>query len=299
MAATNKVVVTGATGFLGSHIARRLAAGGAQVTGAVRTPSRGAWLGAEGIDMARADLSDVDSLTEAFAGADTVVANAALSTRGRASWEEFLAANQMGAKNQVLAAARAGVKRIVYISTVAVYRPGICKVNRDTAMLLDGPPLAVSFAVTNWRYALSKAHGERLVWALSKEHGLQTTVLRPGPIYGSRDVKLTAKYAASMKRSVAFAPTVRVPHVHAGDVAQAVDGAIQNPQSTGRAYNVTASSVSPYDVLTTWRNITGQGPRIVPVPLPLWIDFDDSAAQQDLGFRPRNLKQGIEEVLAA
>lgn len=299
MSAKNRVVVTGITGFLGSHIGRHLAAKGAQVTGAVRSPEKGAWLQDQGISMLQADLADVDSLVEAFSGADTVVANAALSTRGRASWSEFLAANQMGARNQVLAAAKAGVKRIIYISTVAVYRPGINQVNRNTPMLLDGPPLAISFAVTDWRYALSKAHGERLVWELSKEYGLQTTVLRPGPIYGSRDVKLTAGYAKSMSRSVAFAPTVRVPHVHAGDVAQAVHGAIENPQSVGQAYNVTADAVSPFEVLTTWKRLTGTGPRIVPVPLPLWIDFDDTAAQRDLGFQPRSIKRGIEEVLAA
>ena len=51
MSATNRVVVTGVTGFLGSHIGRRLAAEGAQVTGAVRSPEKGAWLESEGISL--------------------------------------------------------------------------------------------------------------------------------------------------------------------------------------------------------------------------------------------------------
>lgn len=295
-----RVVVTGATGFVGSHLARALLDRGARVVGAVRTPSKGAWLQELGVELVQADLADPESLTRAFRGADAVVANAALSVRGMSpTYAEFLEANRTGAVNQAVAAADAGVDRLVHISTVAVYRPGINVRNGHDRMLLDGWPVSVTFLTTNWRYALSKAEGEKAVWEFSRERGLKTTALRPGPIYGSRDAKLTRRYAGLMERSVVPAPTVGVPHVHARDVAEAACGALANPDSVGRSYNVTGPMASVHEILSTWRRLTGSGPRLVKIPLPLWIDFDDAPARQDLGFSPRSIEDGIREILAA
>ena len=295
-----RVVVTGATGFVGSHLARALLDRGAHVIGAVRTPEKGAWLAELGVEFVKADLADTDSLAAAFEGADAVIANAALSVRGVSpSYDQFLDANRAGAVNQARAAAAAGVERLVHISTVAVYNPGINCQNGHDRMLLDGWPVSVTFLTTNWRYAMSKAEGERAVWELSRELGLKTTALRPGPIYGSRDVKLTQRYAGMMERSVVPAPTVGVPHVHARDVAEAACGALSNPESIGQAYNVTGPMASVHEILSTWRDLTGAGPRLLKIPLPLWIDFDDAPARRDLGFAPRSIADGIREILAA
>ncbi len=297
--ANKRVAVTGVTGFLGSHIARALLDRGAQVIGAVRSPEKGAWLRDLGVELVQADLADTASLTAAFEGADAVVANAALAVRGKSpAYRDFLEANRTGAENQAHAAAAAGVKRFVHISTVAVYRPKVCALNGHDRMLLDGPRLSVAYITTNWRYALSKAEGERAVWELSKSLGLDTTTLRPGPIYGSRDGKLTQRYAGMMGRRVVPAPTVGIPHVHARDVAEAACGAIANAASIGQAYNVTGPVASVHEVLSTWRRLTGSGPRLLRLPLPLWIDFDDAPARRDLGFAPRSIEAGIREVLA-
>lgn len=295
-----RVVVTGATGFLGSHLCDALLARGARVVGAVRDPARGAWLEALGVELVPADLDDAASLERAFAGADAVVANAALSVRGRRpSYREFDLANREGASRQAEATARAGVGRLVYVSTVAVYRPRLWARHGHDGLLLDGIPISPTFVTTNWRYAVSKARGERAVWSSAQASGVATTALRAGPIYGSRDAKLTATYARAMTRPVAFAPTTRVPHVHARDLAEAAVGALANPASAGRAYNVTGHLASPLDVLRTWRRLVGAGPRLIPVPVPVWIDFDDAPARRDLGFDPRPLEAGIREVLAA
>lgn len=293
------VAVTGATGFLGSHIARTLAEAGADVVGVVRSPEKGAWLAPWGIRWAKADLRDPDSLARAFRGCDAVVANAALSTRGRASLAAFTEANQTGAVHQAQAAVQAGVTRLVHISTIAVYRPQLFTVNGHDRMLLDGPPLAWSFLTTNWRYALTKARGERDLWALADAHGLELTALRPGPIYGSRDHKMTESYRKRLTGSFTVAPTVQLPHVHGADVAIAVRGALANPASIGRAYNVTGPRTSPFEVLRTWKELTGATTRLVPLPVPAWLDYDDTPAERDLGFQGRSIRAGIEEVLAA
>jgi nucleoside-diphosphate-sugar epimerase len=295
------IVVTGATGFLGSHISRALIDAGAHVRGAVRSPEKGAPLRELGAEMVYADLTEPATLAEAFAGADAVISNAALATRKGSPWSNFVEANIQGAENVVHAVAKAGVKRLVHISTVAVYKPRLQHCNReeDTQSILHGTRFSWSHLVTDWRYSVSKAMGEDRVWELSRDYGLDTTTLRPGPIYGSGDTKLTATYAQAMGQRLRLAPTFRLPHVHAGDVASALLGALINDASIGQGYNVTGTPVSPYDVLRTWAAITGMGPTLIPIPTPLWIDYADDTAKRDLGFSCRGIEAGIREVLTS
>jgi len=295
------IVVTGATGFLGSHITRALLDAGARVRGAVRTPSKGQWLTDLGAEMVAADLANRASLTAAFEGADAVVSNAALATRKGSTWDDFVKANKLGAENVAYATAEAGVDRLIHVSTVAVYNPRIRHINSedDTASILAGAKWAWNDLTTDKRYSKSKAMGERRVWELAKELNIRTTALRPGPIYGSRDGGLTERYAKAMRGSIRIAPTFRAPHVHAGDVAIAIRGALENDQSVGRSYNVTGTRVSPYQVLQTWKSIVGGGPTLIPLPVPLWIDYDDTAAKRDLGFSCRGIEAGVREIVAA
>ena len=69
-----RVALTGATGFLGSHLARALIARGATVCGVVRRPERGAWLAELGVELRTADLADPLALARAFDGVDAVIA---------------------------------------------------------------------------------------------------------------------------------------------------------------------------------------------------------------------------------
>ena len=293
------VAITGASGFLGGHLVRVFGERGATVRAVVRTPARAAGLGAD-VEVVRGDLGDPQSLVAAFTGADAVIANAALSTRLAAPWREFEATNLAGVEHTMRAAAAAGVGRVVLISTVAVYRAWPGRRNGlDTPLLTAGRfPIAPSSLTTNWRYSLSKARGEALAWRLAAELGIALTVLRPGPLYGPGDTKLTAIYAGWMRRAVHFAPTVGLPHAHGADVAGAVAGALENPRSAGCAYNVTGVTASPWQVLRVWKRLVGAGPVLIPVPVPLTMAFDDAAAVRDLGFAPRSLEDGIRDVLA-
>ena len=98
---------------------------------------------------------------------------------------------------------------------------------------------------------------------------------------------------------VAFAPTARLPHVHAGDVALAAHGALNNPASAGRAYNVTGPSQSVFSILRSLRRARGGGGVIVPVFAPVSIGFDDTAAERDLGFAPRSFDEAAAGLVAA
>lgn len=293
------VAVTGATGFLGRHVVEELRRRGARVRAVVRNPKKAAFAG--DVELAEADLSDRAAMARAFAGADAVIANAALSTRLTRGWEEFVEANAKGSENVVGACADAGVQRIVNVSTAAVYQASLWRKNGLDTPLFDhvaGPGLTWNRITTNWKYTWSKARGEAAARRLCGELGLKLTVVRPGPIYGPHDRKIVPRYARMMGWPVLLAPTVRVPHVHAGDVAVAIAGALANDATIGRCYHVTGTSVSLYEIFSTWKRIAGRGPVLIPVPVPVGMVFDDGDAERDLGYRARSIEEGLRDVLA-
>lgn len=292
------VAVTGASGFLGSHIACALLDAGASVRAVVRTPARAAWLAARGVEVKQADLVEPDALTTAFRGADVVVSNAALGS-GQGELADFERINRAGTENVYRAVARAGVRRAIQISTVAVYQTRLYRRMDESTPLRPTTHRRRDWSdlTTDWRYALTKAQGEALAWSLAEELQIDLTVLRPGPVYGSRDPKLTAHLLERVSRRVVAAPTVGVPLVHAGDVARAVVGAIRNQGSAGNAYTLTGPSESMANVLRTLARVRQTGSRVVSIPIPITVRFDCSAARRDIDFEPRSLLEGLEETL--
>lgn len=293
-----RVAITGATGFLGGHTALALQAAGHTVTGVVRRPEAGGWLSERGVALRSADLRDEASLRRAFEGCAVVVANAAMSSY-TGSLEEMVRTNVSGTEATLRAAAAAGVERVAYISTVGLY-----ETTTRHPMGEDQPRygpvkrwFAWSHLTTDWRYSVSKGLAEDRAWAVAAELGLRVTVLRPGPIYGSRDPKWTARLLRQHARRVTFAPTLGVPLIHAGDVAACVVAAVERPGCAGRPYNIAGPPVSPYTALRLLRALSGRGPLLIPVPVPLSVRYDTRAAEVALGLRCRSLEAGLREVL--
>lgn len=300
----SRIVVTGATGFLGSHIALALLEAGHEVIGAVRTPAKGAWLSARGVRMVAADLTDPASLVEAFRGADAVISNAAQggNVGHGADMAQFERVNCQGIEDLFTAAKQAGVRRVVHISSTAVYRTRLWRaMTEDTAGYdTDKRRFNWSDLTTDWRYTKTKTLAERIAWQRAKADAIDLTTLRPGPIYGSRDEKATARLRASLAAKLKVVPTVGVPWVHAGDVAKAVVAALANPASIGKAYNMTGPAVPQYAFMAAMRDaLRAKGEhaaRLIPVPVPVWVRYDTSAAARDLAFAPRTLADGMREV---
>jgi polyketide synthase/oxidoreductase len=288
------VAVTGATGFLGRYIVDALLARGAHVIGVVRNPGRVPELAVKGVELRRADLAERDKLAAGFAGVAAVVSNAALFSLTNRRWQDHERANVEGTRNVLAACADAGVRRVVHVSSVAVY--GLFargRIDEDTPQL-DGTARRLPWSV----YPISKAVSEQEAWRLARELGLELTTVRPCTIYGAFDPNFMPVFRRVMSLPVSIAPLgMRMSYVYAGDVAEGIALALERDASIGRAYNLTGDGERWTDLADAWREAGGTTPWLaLPVPVPFAPGFDSSRAKRELGWQPRTLVDGIRDT---
>ena len=178
------VLVTGASGFVGSAVLRHLVAAGEEVRALVRPESpRGNLQGVE-CEPVEGDLTDPASLARAVAGCSAVFHVAADYRLWVADPSVMYRANVDGTRNLLRAAAEAGVRRIVYTSSVAAvgYAPG-GGVADETTTAEIGDMIG--------HYKRSKFLAEREVMRLASEEGVPVVTVNPAAPFGPRDIKPT------------------------------------------------------------------------------------------------------------
>ena len=183
-----RVLLTGGSGFLGSFVAEQLAAEGNVVRALVRPRSdRRVLERLPGVEFTPGAIEERASLDVAVRGADAVVHVAGIVKARRPA--EFFDVNAQGTKNLLEAAVQGGVRRFVYVSSLAAVGPS-----------LDGTPVpddAEPRPVTH--YGRSKLEAERAV--LAAKDDLHVTVVRPPLIYGPRD-RETLAFFTSVRNGV-------------------------------------------------------------------------------------------------
>lgn len=173
-----RILVTGGSGFVGSHAVRALAAAGHEPRLLARSPEKAravvAALGAPAVEVVAGDVTDRASVAAALAGCDAVLHAAAAVEIGRGA--DILAANVAGNRNVLGLAAEGGLDPIVYTSSViAMFPPP------GPVMTVDDP--VASFASA---YGRSKAEGERQARAL-QEQGAPVVIVHPAGVLGPHD----------------------------------------------------------------------------------------------------------------
>lgn len=287
------IAVTGASGMIGIYICRSLLRAGAKVVGVVRNPDKAGFLAAEGVEFRRADLADEAALSAAFKGCDAVVSNAAMYVvkKSMHAWAEHEKANLDGTRHVYQAAHQAGVKRVVQISTFGIYRWSIFRMLNEQSPQLDGARRQ------GGAYRATKQTSEALAWDLARQLGLAVTALRPTAVYGARDYNLMRPVYGLLRLPLLPMPSISFPLVYAGDVADAVVGALKNDASIGQAYNVGGDNIQVAEFMKALHEVLPQSPRVYALPLPVGVKIDNSKAERDLGFHNRPFADALREVV--
>jgi nucleoside-diphosphate-sugar epimerase len=229
-----RVLVTGATGMLGSYLVRRLIDGGYTVRALARNPEGAQWLRETRADVIQGALADVPSLVAATEGCETVM-HAAAAIGPQSDYEAFRLGNVEGTSNVVNACAQAGA-RLVYVSSTAVYgdsRYEMAPVSERTPL----PRLPAADA-----YGRSKQEAERIVMDAQSNGRIRATIVRPPVMYGERDRQFIPRIAAVMDRGIfplCGGGQTTLPVVHAYAVAEGAVLAAHSDAANGAIYNLT------------------------------------------------------------
>jgi nucleoside-diphosphate-sugar epimerase len=183
-----RVLVTGGSGFLGSHVAEQLSLKGHHVVALVRKTSNRKFLSTlENVELSEGSVEDRAAVDRAMLGVDAVVHSAGL-VKAR-SEAEFFACNTQGTVNLLEAATAHApkLKRFVHVSSLEACGPS-----------LDGRPIPLDQEKPVTAYGRSKLAAEKEV--IARKEKLPVVILRPAAIYGPRDVEILEAFRAVRRR---------------------------------------------------------------------------------------------------
>ncbi len=260
----SRVFLTGGSGLLGSHIAERLLAENHEVVALHRPESDTSFLKELGCTLSEGDLrDDPRQLATQIEGCRWAVHCAALVYSGK-DWSAVQAVNVEGTQNTLEAAARAGVRHFVHVSSVAVY-------GRTSGAVDGAGPLLGSIESDNF-YARSKRLAEEAATKVHESGRMQVTILRPGVVYGERDRLFAPKLARLLRFPVV--PVMgrgdnTVPVVYAGNVAAGVVSALDG-RGSGLAFNLAVDfPLTQRELLDGLSRGLGRTPTFVSLPAAL------------------------------
>lgn len=316
-----KVLVTGATGFTGGHLARRLRAAGDEVRVLIRQGATAEQWRRDGWDVAQGDLAAPDSLRAATRGVEVVYNIAALYRAAGLPAGTYRAVNATGVAALVQAAAAEGVRRVVHCSTVGVHGD------------IEHPPASEDAPLRPGDvYQDTKLEGERLGTAAANDTGIELVIARPSGIYGPGDRRLFKLFGAVARGRFLLLGDGSI-YYHLTYVDDLCDGfrlCGTVPAAAGRTYILAGGEVTSLrELIGITAVVAGVQPRILRAPVwPVWLAgaaceaickpfgiepplyrrrvdfftksraFDITRARQDLGFAPRvSLREGIGRTL--
>ncbi|MBQ15579.1 MAG: oxidoreductase [Planctomycetaceae bacterium] len=325
LGAGDRVLVTGATGLVGSHVAERAVREGLETRVIVRQPAAAGWLDDLGAEVVSGDMADGESLRRAVAGVSVIV-HCAAKVGDWGPVEDYREVNVRGVE-RLLDEAEAGgsLKRFIHISSLGVYEArdhhGTDETEEPDREGIDG-------------YTLTKVESEDLVLARSSG-GCPVVVLRPGFVYGSRDRTVVPRLLERLQAgAVKFLGSGEqlMNNTYVGNLVDAVFLAISRDDVLGEVFNITDERlVTKREFIGTIAREAGLDEPTGSVPLWLaralargmertWrllgkteapllssakikflglnLDFDIGKARRELSYAPRvEFSEGMAETI--
>lgn len=254
------VFVTGATGFLGGALVERLSQEGAQIRALARRPERADPIrDFPNLEVVTGDVTNMTRMREITVGCDYVF-HLAAATSGTLELQQ--AVNVNGTEHVATAAAEAGVKRFVLVSSIASYGYGV---QGRVAEEQEQSPRRVPYNIT-------KAKGEQALRTVAQQHHLSYSILRPGMIFGPRSGAWTdTMFKLAKRRPMPFIGdgTGTCYPIFVDDVVDLLLVMALHPAAEGEAFNAVL------DPAPTWREFLGRymqlagHDRWLAIPVPL------------------------------
>jgi len=314
-----KILVTGGTGFIGSHLVEALVKRGYKVRCLVREKSDVKHLKDLGVELVYGDICDENSLKNAVQGVSVVFHLAGILGRWGVPKEVYWDIHVKGTENLLKACIENGVKRIIYCSSAGVLGP------------IEKPPADESYPYNPSNiYEKTKAEAEKAI--LNCKEKLEVTVIRPEFVYGPRDMHVLRLFDSIQKgRFFIIGDGESLLHpTYIDDLIQGFLLCLENEESIGEIYLITGETpVKVRDLVAMIAEELGVSPPKIHVPKwlaymaailfesasrlfnfepPITLSqvkfftqhraFDYSKAKSELGYCPINLKKGIRKTVS-
>lgn len=267
-----KVLITGATGFVGSHLITELLQHHEQVRALVLPAENAEKLIAQGVEVVRGDITDSSTLMPAVKDVDIIFHLAAMMGVHR-PLTDYLAVNVTGSENLYKAAQAAEVRRFIHTSSHVVYGLNNGRfLTEENALRPDPDP-----------YCISKAEGDRLIQRFMLESAMETVIIRPGVIIGPGDRLNFGRMAQRIKEGkgvIIGRGDNMLPLCYVSDVVQGLKLAAYHVNAPGNVFNITNDrTLTQQETLNTIADAVDRGSRARHVPY--WpIYFGSIAAEK-------------------
>lgn len=320
-----RAFITGATGFIGGHVARRLRDRGDDVVALVRNPQRAEALRRLGCKLAPGDLSDIANLRESMKGCDSVFHIAASYKVGvkEEQCREMHEANVDGTRNVLEAAIHADADRIVYVSTVGYFGNTKGQIVDETFTRSDLEWLSCYDETKHLAHEVARGYIDK---------GAPVLIAMPGGVYGpgdTSDLKLFFDLARRGRAKVLMLPGTGFNFLHVEDAATGII-LVHDRGELGASYVLGGELSTMGELTKKIASFSGHKPpkRELPVGLmkaavPIWgllapllklppnlreliksgdgVTYwaTDAKARNELGYSPRDLDTGLKQTLDA
>ncbi len=321
-----RAFVTGATGFIGGHLARKLRERGYEVVALVRSPDKAAGLRELGCELVKGDLSDEAAMDKGVEGSDSVFHAGAVYKVGvpKSEHEGMWDANVRGTERVLDAANQAGARRIVYVSTCNVFGNTHGQVVDESYRRDESEGFLSCYDET--KYRAHQVAEDRI------EKGYPIVIVQPGGVYGPNDhseVGTMIDQARTGKLRMKMFPEMGLMFGYVEDIAGGIVLAHDKGQA-GEAYVLSGERGTMGELVDRVCELSGRKPPRMTMPTPVMklsaplgpligplmgfppnlgelIRISDGAtywakddkARRELGFAPRDLDSGLKETLAA